>query len=309
MSVDEHAHFQWYVNGLSVIRVGGVWWLWVRPFFYRPLDLFVDYPETQKVPWDGLALGAVQYPVAPGVPASSSIRLIICQEVAKYSFAGLRGGMRSDIRRGWREFEVHPIPSVEALISGGHPVYCDFYRRTGYGFKSSCLEPMRFAEWARAVFARPKVRVLGAYHNGELAAVSISYRVLDTLHYSTYFGNDFAHAGGAAECMLHTIRKDASQEPGLRYLFAGSAGMPRGLDRFYLRRGFEVLERPSQLRGNPLVLGSLRSLAPEWYRRISGSLGPDSPPRAEGSEPTEEMSRPVGLPEGQGAGPHGAARE
>ncbi len=290
MTPDEYAEYARVVGGRSLRQAGNVWWCRVRPFFFRPLNLFEDLPEDISIPWAGALVGGVQYPVRPADRANTQINLLACDDAAAYSLTALNGSLRSQIRKGLRTFDYRRITDPEMLAVQGHPVYLEFLDRTQYGHHSSRENPSEFSRWARSVFAFPKVRVVGAFYEDRIAAVTLSFLVQDVLHYSMYFGNQFALANRASDGMLHTIRESAAGDPRIRVVFSAVAGMPRGLDRFYMLRGFKIVPRPARFRGNPLALAVLKHLAPDQHRKLRGEALP--PERRDGDRAQETVDAP-----------------
>jgi len=174
------------------------------------------------------------------------------------------------------------VPDAETLTRLGHPVYLDFLSRTGYRFNARRRDPERFRAWAEALYRFPKVRILGAFQGSELAAVLICFQVRDVVYYSTQFGNQTALKNNANDLLLHTVKVGVARSPDVRVLFAATAGMPRGLDGFYLQRGFQRRSSPARLRGNPLTLAALRLFFPKACGKLAWS---SQQPRAEESSP------------------------
>lgn len=270
MTVDEYAFYERSVNGLSLRQIDGIWWYQPRPCFFRPLFPFEDLPENVAIPWQGALLGGAQYPVTDERLANTKLNLLACDQVRAYNLKSMDCSLRSQIRKGLRSFEFRQVSDPGVLVREGHTVYLEFLERTQYGHNNSRQDRAEFARWVEAVFRCPKVRVIGAFANGSLAAVTLSFLVRDVLFYNVYFGNKLALANRASDGMLHTIRESAGSDPRIRMVFSALAGMPRGLDRFYLLRGFRVIPRPAVFRGNPLALLALRHLAPSQYRKLVG---------------------------------------
>lgn len=290
MTVDDYADYERRVNRQRLSRAGGVWWRQVRPFFHRPLFLFRDHPPEVELPWGARWVGGAQHPVGPETPANSRLPLLVWDPVPGYSLDAERGNVRREIKRGLGRYEIRIVPDAGVLTREGHPLYLEFIERTQYQVNRARVEPAYFAQWSGEVFARPHPRVLGAYHEGRLEAVSITFRVVEVLYYSVYFGGGSALRNCAADAMIHAIKVGAAADPEVRYVFSAVGGMPRGLDFFYLRRGFRYLERPARVRGNALTLSLIRRWKPDWHRKLTNELGGE---RASGVDSREGGCRPA----------------
>ncbi len=288
MTVDEYAEYERTVNGLSMCHVGGVWWYRPRPCFFRPLFPFENLSESTPIPWQGAWIGGAQFPVSENAAANTRLNLLACDAVRSYSLKTMDCSLRSQIRKGLRTFEFRVVQDPEVLATQGHSVYLEFLERTQYGHNNSRQEKGAFRKWAESVYRCPKARVIGAFHEGRLAAVTVSFLVRDVLFYNVYFGNKHALANRASDGMLHTIRESAVDDPRIRVVFSALAGMPRGLDRFYILRGFRIMSRPALLRGNPLALTALRRFAPALHRKLVGEADANeirAGSEVEGAEP------------------------
>jgi hypothetical protein len=267
MSIDEYAALE-TAMGAKLVKTGNMWWREVRPFFYRPLlpyrALHADkrqYPALSRV-------GGVQHLVPEGAHANSGIDLLLFESPRTYSLGGLKEGSRYHIRRAMRTFSVRPIVHLEEFISKGHGVYVSFYERTRYSYKKERTDPQRFAAWARELFRFPKVRILGAFQGEELASVSVSYVVEGVLFTATFFSSSSALGEYVSDLMLHTIRENAAACEGVTLIFASTAGMERGLDDFYLRRGAKLVNRPALLKMNPLLLFLIKRFKKDDYAKL-----------------------------------------
>jgi hypothetical protein len=270
MTADEYAALQ-VAMGAKVVSSGGLWWRAVRPFFYRPLLPFREL-SPDRAAYPALArLGGAQHLVPGGVPANSSMTLLVFDDPQSYSLESLDKSRRRDLRRSMERFVVKRLTDVDDFSTSAHPVYLSFYERTKYAYKSDRTDPRRFAEWARTLMRFPKVCVLGAYRGDELVAVGVSYVVEDTLLIPSIFAETSALAELVSESVLHTMRAQVVGVRGVNLIFAAMAGMERGLDNFYLLRGARLESKPAWLSLNPLVSIVLRALRPDSYRRLRTS--------------------------------------
>jgi len=287
MGMDEWAAYEMRVNRTPLVRVDGVWWRRVRSLFFRPLNVHVAYPVGTRGPRLGMALGAVQFSVEQSDSARSFIRMIVGHAPQAYSASALPSNVQRDIRKGCRNHQIRWIQTADAMVEHGFHVYREFQQRTHYQHLIERLDQNGFADWVKRVFEFRDIRVLGAYHEDSLSAVAITFRVGETLHYSSYFGNAFSLGSCASDCMLHTVRTAAAApDSGVSRVHSAGAGMPRGLDNFYLRRGFKYFDQPALIRGNPLTLVVLRLMAPRAYRKLFG----------DNEDPGETAAERVGAP-------------
>jgi hypothetical protein len=271
MSVDEYAGLE-AALGATLVKAGDVWWRKVRPFFYRPLllhrELALDHLSYPRPSWPG----GVQYAVPAGVPANSRIQLLQFDNPRDYSLESLNPTSRRHLRRAMKSFAVRPIPDIEEFIVSGHGVYLSFFRRTRYGYRSDRTDPDTFAQWARVLYRFPKAQVRGAYRGAELVSVSVSYLVEEVAFTATFFSKSEALAEHVSELMLHEIRERAAASGSVELILAAAAGMERGLDEFYLRRGARLAHRPAHLEMNPLALFLLKYFKSDAYSKLGNSL-------------------------------------
>jgi hypothetical protein len=267
MTVDEYASLE-AAMGAKIEQVGGTWWRQVRPYFYRPLLPFCEVdPKSVQLPKRS-RIGGAQFPVVPGAPANSHLDLLTFDDPQAYSLDEISQSSRRHIRRAIQSFTVEPIEDIDEFVASGHAVYVSFLERTGYGYKSDRSDKDRFAAWARALFSFPKVQVFGAYRDCQLASVSVSYVVEGVAFTATFFSRSDALKDYVADLMLHEIRERAAVSENVKMIFAAAAGMERGLDEFYLRRGARLVRKPALLNMNPLVSLALKTLKRDEYLKL-----------------------------------------
>jgi hypothetical protein len=270
MSVDEYASLE-AALGATLVKAGNIWWRKVRPFFYRPLllhrELAIDHLTYPRSRW----LGGVQHAVPAGVPTNSRIQLLQFDNPREYSPESLNPTSRRHLRRAMKSFAVRPIPDIEEFIASAHGVYLSFFERTRYGYKSERTDPASFAQWARTLYRFPKAQVRGAYRGAELVSVSVSYLVEEVAFTATFFSRSEALAEHVSELMLHEIRERAAASGSVELIFAAAAGMERGLDEFYLRRGARLVDRPAHLEMSPLALFLLKHFKRDGYSKLGTS--------------------------------------
>lgn len=257
--------------GESVHQHSGIWWRRVRFGFYQPLCPLQEIrPRPGDRPWAS-HLGAVQHLTPSDVSHNSTVAFLLFPEPHLYSLTALSQNMRYKARRGLRAFRVEPLLNLPDFIRLAYPVYCDFQDRTAYHYKADRSTPEGFSAWATILYRFPQLRILGAFRGDQLEAVTVSYLIGQVLHYATVFSRTEARRDYVSDLMLHVVREDAARQPGLRTLLAARAGMPRGLDDFYLARGAQLTVLPALLRGNPITLALLRCFRPALYQRLIGS--------------------------------------
>jgi hypothetical protein len=266
MSVDEYAAFQ-AAMGQKVQKVGGVWWRQVRTFFYRPLLSFRELNPKDCICPPISRIGGAQYTVPNECTSNSSIDFLIFQDPHAYSMESLAKKDRYCVRRAMKTFTVKPIVDPYAL-SSGHEVYLSFYSRTKYGYKSDRTDLQKFTDWAHQLFQFPKVKVNGAYRDGALTSISVSYVVEDILFLATLFSKTDALSQFVSDLMLHSLRTEAAESANVSVVFATMAGRERGLDEFYLLRGARLVRKPARLHISPLALLPLKIFKPNEYLKL-----------------------------------------
>lgn len=258
--------------GTKIVLVGGVYWVEVRSFFYRPLlPLPVHYPKSVRAPVSA-RLGAYQYPVKAEAEANSALNLLMFEQARTYSVDSLDKKRRRQVKLAAREFEVRPVTDVGEFKRQAHPVYLSFYERTRYAVGAKRRDPAYFSAWADAIFAIPNVLILGAYREGVLGGVSLSYLIDDTVFYATFFCDDEALKRYLSDLMLHSVRELAAASPNARQVFASMFKGIRGLDDFYLLRGAALVRQPARLEINPVTNLLLKKFLPKQYRQLLGQV-------------------------------------
>jgi hypothetical protein len=293
MTVEEFAQIR-RSFGDRVISANGLFWRQIRPFLFRPLLQYREYPP-QTVTGPRLAyVGGLQYAVPPETQSNSFLNLLIYDNREPYSLDVLKKEERRQIRRATEVFTVSLMTDVEEFESKAFGVYRSFYDRTQYEFKSERRDKKKFSWWAHALFQHPKVIVLGAYNqNRELAAIGVWYLVEDTLTYSTFFCESKSLKLHVPSLMLHVMREAAAACPGVRQIFVGSYkfSMAAGVDNFYLLRGCKLVRKPAWLQLNSVARICLKRFAPEQFSRLVGNI------QGAWGEPAFEQGTPSPKPE------------
>jgi hypothetical protein len=283
MTVDEYAAFE-RANGSRVVEVDGVWWKMIRPFFFRPLHLFAEMERGVKSPPAGSVIGGFQHLLPGGEPGNSRLNLLLVDDVKGYSMGSLSPSGRKNIRMGMNKVAVKPIDDISEFISQGHQVYLEFYARTKYSYKKERVDRNGFAEWARTLYSFPKVRKLGAYRNGILCAISISYLVEDVLYAATYFANNESLKMHVSDFVFHTLREQAAGSENINCIYNGQLTGQAGRDAFKERRGVKVVQRQAYFRVNPLARFLLRRFMSDNFAKLTGATPLDGLEGHEGAD-------------------------
>ena len=262
MTVDEYAQ-QEMGAGLKLRRVNGLWWHEVRPFFYRPLFPFAWFVPGDFRPPRWSMLVGYHHPVPARKYANSEMRLLVFDDLKRYSLEQLPNAYRKNTRKGLKHFEIQPIRNLRQFIGEAFKVYLSFHDRTGWEYKEERTDPAQFTRWAESLFAAPKTKVWGAFAEGRLRGVTISFRVENVIISPTYFADTEALRLRISEAMLHVLRAQAAQAPGAQYLYLGMAGSKNSLDQFKMSRGCQLLTLPAYCWLNPVV----RAMAKRWRKQ------------------------------------------
>jgi hypothetical protein len=269
MTIDELAAFEKAV-GTRVVKVHGVWWRETRPFFFRPLDIMAELPPNNGH-YPGKALwGGVQHRVPADHPNNSTMHYFIYDDLPHYSLDQFTHNRKWKIKKGIKNFNIKPIDDLGEFIEGGHSIYQSFFHRTRYFYRKERLSRDHFVEWARAVYAFPKIKILGAYRQGKMCAVSLSYLVDDTIIYATFFSAAETLPLNVSDAMLHFLREQARDCPEARILYLGMTTESRGVNDFKVIRGCRNPSVPAYHWINPVVLNCMKIFGKSHYERLLG---------------------------------------
>jgi hypothetical protein len=271
MTIDEYADLE-AAHGEALVKVDGIWWKRVRPFFYQPLYPFLEIAPRAKKPPPGSRIGGYRHLVPPEAPSNCRRAFLVWDAVHEYSIDGVGHQTRSNIKKGMKHFAVRPIHDVEEFISSGHAVYLSFYARTKYPYKNERVDKNYFGTWARTLYRFPQVKIMGAYYQGELSAVDISYLVEDVLFAATFFAKTEHLKYQVADLMTHEMQQKAAASPGITLIFKGTITGNAGLDGSKLRRGCGILSKPAFFLLNPLADVLLRRFMHDTYKKITGAV-------------------------------------
>jgi hypothetical protein len=269
MTIDELAAFEKAVGG-KVVNVDGVWWRETRPCFFRPLDFMAELPP-KNAHYPGKAIcGGVQHRVPSDSPSNSTLHFFIYDDLHNYSLDRFNHSRKWKIKKGIKNFTIKPINDPEEFIRAGHPLYQSFFQRTHYFYRKDRLSPSSFAKWARVLYAFPKIKILGAYHQGKMCAVSLSHLINKTITYAIFFSETDALRLNVSDAMLHFLRERASGCPEAVTIYLGMRTEYKGIDDFKVNRGCNVVSVPAYYKVNPVALSCLKFFRKNNYDRLLG---------------------------------------
>src|SRR5512137_2889394 len=116
MTLDEYAEYE-RSNGASVVKVDGVWWRAIRPFFYRPLFPYAKLDPGSVKPPATSVFGGYQHAVTHSVGANSYLNLIQFQDTHTYSIESVGKSMRKNIRKAASSLSVREIIDLDHFIA------------------------------------------------------------------------------------------------------------------------------------------------------------------------------------------------
>jgi hypothetical protein len=284
MTVDEFAICR-QAEGLKVAKIDGIWWVEIRPFFFRPLFPFAEInPWSRRYPIKAF-VGGFLHLVPSGVPANSNMNFYVYDDLENYSLSRLTHKRRRIIKQGIKNFVARQITDVYEFNETAYEVFLSFHNRTKYWYKENRIDRNVFVAWGKQLFDNPKIRKLGAYHDDKLSAVEISLYVEDVIIGDTMFADDAGLKMRVTDFVVHTLR-DAAVDSGARYLFAG---LPTGvitLDESKLERGCKLLKMPAYYKINPVALSVAKVFMKTSYQKL---LMITAPPPAPGEVLNHEL--------------------
>jgi len=286
MSIERYATFEQSL-GAKVLRIGDIWWVQIRPFFYRPLLPFKRY-DTEQVKRAIGNRGVFQHAVMDGQSYDSYLNPVIFDDLQSYEPKRLCRNFRRCLKAALASgATVRRILDEQEFCEKVYPIYLSFYQRTGYRFGKSRREKAEFSKWAHVLFQFPEVVVLGAFTGPELVAVHISCLVENTLIPKALITSDRALKLEAPDLLLHCCRMSALKQPNLQQMYSGMLSKNAGMNIYKSRRGACVLALPASLHIHPLALWSIKKASPATYSRLSGLdpnalLANDLMPRSSG---------------------------
>lgn len=280
MTIDEYATFQ-RATGAKVVKVDGTWWTEARPFFYRPLFPFAEVvPQLRKYPLQS-AIGGVLHAVPAQAESNSQLTLFVYDDLKEYSLEQFSAKQRWVIKKAMEHFEARRVTDFDSFVEEASRIYASFYDRTKYFYRKERTDKERFAAWAKPYFEQNKVVITGAYRNGRLAAVDISYRVQEVIIDDVFFSDSESQPLRVTDFLVHVLRDSVSRS-GASILFRGFPTGKDSLDGSKVRRGCRVLKLPAYCRINPVALYVGKKFLNESYRKLVAMTGFEA---AEGAEP------------------------
>lgn len=271
MTVAEYTAYE-RAMGAHILESGGVYWRRVRPLFYRPLLPYEPLDPAVVLPPPSAKWGGYQYVVSDSSHANGSLAFLMFGRVSAYGLESLEKKRRWEVRHALRHFTVRRLGRAAELVSA-HPVFVEFQRRSGYRYRADRVDPVRYAQWAEAVFRHPKVIVMGAIAGDRIEAVAIGHVLGDTFIYGTFFATGAALRRHVASFMLHTIRTLAGAIPGVARVYVGlRKHHADSIDQFYLQRGCEVVVQPARCQLHPVARWCLKVFRPKLWEQLRGSM-------------------------------------
>jgi hypothetical protein len=275
MTVDEFAMSQ-QAEGLKVLKIDGIWWVEIRPFFFRPLFPFAEIkPWSKRYPLKAFA-GGFLHLVPAGEPANSNMNFFVYDNLKNYSLDSVSNKRRRIIMQGIRNFVAKRITDPDEFIDTAYAVYITYYNRTKYSYKDERADKGAFSEWAKNLFNNQKILKIGAYHNDKLSAIEISYYVEDVIIGDTLFTDDVSLNMKVTDFILHTLR-EAAVYTNARYFFVGLPTGVSSLDQSKLIRGCKLLKMPAYYKINPVALSVARVFMKPSYQKLLEITAPPSP--------------------------------
>lgn len=266
MTLDEYAAFA-RACGSRVRKIHDTWWIEPRPFFYRPLFPFARItPKFKNRPFLSF-MGGILHLVPVGVSGNSQLYFFLFDNIKDYSIDKLNVKQRENTRKGLKNFSSRRLTEYEQFVEEGHAVYQSFYQRTNYFYRKDRLKKEVFAAWSKPFFDNPKVVIFGAYHQGKLAAVDISYQVQDIIIDDFFFSDTQSQSLKVTDFMTHTVR-EAAKTSNLRLIFRGFPSGKRTLDEAKILRGHKLMKLPAHFSMNPIVLRLVKEFRRESYEKL-----------------------------------------
>jgi len=276
MSVDRYAAFE-QALGTRLLRTGDIWWVQIRPFFYRPLLPFERY-DVEAVKKLVGHRGVFQHAVMEGQAHNSYLNTIIFDDLHKYDPRQLRKNVRGSLKKGMASgATVRPIVDAAEFCEKAYPVYLSFYERTRYAFDKSRRSKEVFIRWARRLFQFSDAVILGAFAGQELISFEIHCLVERTLILKSIVNSESAVRTGAPDLVLHHVRSSASGQSTIDKIYDTMRARNQGINEYKVFRGAKVLALPSLLHIHPALLWSLRKVSRGIYSRLCGVHGDASP--------------------------------
>lgn len=273
MSIDEFATCQ-RSDGMKVVKIDGLWWVEIRPFFFRPLlPLEEIKPWSKRYPLKAF-VGGILHAVPTGVPANTKMNFFIYDDLQYYSLDVLSNKRRRIIQQGIDNFEIRVFEDPAEFIATAYPIYLSFYKRTKYWYKDERADKKVFAKWGRKLFENAKIMKIGAFHENRLAAVEVSYFVENVIIGDTLFSDDDGKRMKVTDFILHKMR-EAATGTDADYIYLGLPSGVSSLDESKLIRGCKLLTKPAFSKINPVTETVAKVFMRRSYQRLQRVTAPD----------------------------------
>ncbi len=271
MTIDEYAELE-QANGTPVVQVNGFWWRKIRPFVYQPLFPFYGMDPHFISPPRNSSIGGFRCVVKNHEMANCTMSYFLFDDIREYSLDALNKHRRWSIRKGLSHIELRIVSDIDEFISYGYKAYLEFYKRTAYSYKKDRQHLDVFTKWAEILFRFSKIKILGAYYEGKLSAISVSYLVEDIIYIATFFSNNECMKLHVTDLVIHTIRQKAAESSLARYIYFGHVTGIKNLDKSKLLRGCKLIELPAFYHVNLLTHFALKFFFPCEYSKFVGKL-------------------------------------
>lgn len=266
MTIDELAAYQ-RACGVHVVKIQDTWWIEPRPFFFRTLYPLAEInPDFRHYPVQHM-IGGVLHLVPNGVDSNTSMKLFLYDQLEEYSTEKMATKQKWVIKKSMENFQAKRITDINEFIDTAFPIYESFYDRTRYSYKKERSQKVIFADWSKNLFNFPKIMITGAYHEGKLAAVDVSYQVEDLIIDDVFFSDTQSQGLRVTDFMVHTLR-EAAAASGAKFLFRGFPCGKQTLDESKVRRGCKIFRIPAHCKVNPVALFVGRLFMNESYRKL-----------------------------------------
>ena len=274
MSIERYAAFEQSL-GTKVLRTGDIWWVQIRPFFYRPLLPFKRY-DAEHVKKAIGNRGVFQHVVMEGQSHNSYLNPVIFDDLHSYDRRLLRKNVRGSLKKALASgATVRRITDDAEFCEKAYPTYLSFYQRTGYSYAEERKEKVGFSKWAHALFQFPDLAILGVFAEGELVAFALICLVEKTLNIKMVVTSDAALKFEASDLLLHHCRASVVGRTDIDQILYGTLCSNTSLNRYKTMRGARVLALPSLIHINPILLWSIKKTSRTVYSKLCG-VDPDA---------------------------------
>ena len=251
-------------RGRRIVEAGGVLWHETesRMYMSMPYTLLPDVGRPKLDEMLRRVNGAgVRYPSkhVPGLPGG----IYVC-ETREYGLSSVQSRLRSMVRKGLQQCEVKPVEEA-VMVREGLQLNLDTMERQGR-YDTEFGDPVQWARLCRAIKASPRVRAIGSFVDGFLAAYSVVYEEDGWTH--------ILHQNSRVDLLDHypnhalafTLTSEALARPEIQGVSYGLKSLVNtaGLHDFKLRIGFECHEQNSVCHLHPTLAPMLTSGLAVW---------------------------------------------